>query len=222
MATDIELVRSWKAGDTAAGRALFERYFKSLRRFFRSKGGDDETTDDLIQRTLLAVVERSPTLADDANFGAYLFTVARHELFALYKKRRRVTDAFDSHVHSAGQLVDSPTGLLAKQQDERILLAALRRIPVDLQIALELYYWEGMRTADLGAVLGIPPSTATTRLSRARELLKREISASASRQVSTQGELQQWVEAIKKGLDDADEATAGDSVPVPDSTSERQ
>ncbi len=197
MPTDAELLRAWKGGDRAAGKALFERTFGGLRRFFRGKASDTAEVDDLIQRTLLAVVERSDQLEDDQRFRAYLFTVARHELFAFYRRRGRQTEAFDSQVLSAQQLVPSPTGLLAQRADERALLAALRRIPLDLQIALELYYWEGMRTAEVGEVLGVGPSTTTTRLARARELLRRELGAMDSVAISTQGDLEQWVRAMK-------------------------
>ena len=204
MSSDAELLRAWKGGDRAAGKALFERTFGGLRRFFRGKAGDPSEVDDLIQRTLLAAVERSSQLDDDRRFRAYLFTVARHELFAFYRRRGRQTEAFDSQVLSAQQLVPSPTGLLARRADERALLAALRRIPIDLQIALELYYWEGMRTAEIGDVLGIPASTTTTRLARARELLRRELGTLESVPLSTQGDLEQWVRAMKDRVDAAD------------------
>ena len=115
---------------------------------------------------------------------------------------------------SAEALVPSPTGLLAKRQDERMLLVALRRIPLDLQIALELYYWEGMRTADVGAVLGIGASTTTTRLARARQLLGAELSSLGKSDVSTQGDLEAWVRGIKEKLDGADELTPRDSKTV--------
>lgn len=214
MATDAQLLRAWRDGDEASGQQLFERTFVRLRRFFVSKTSDVSAVDDLIQRTMLASVQRCHTLTDDSRFAAYLFTVARHELFASIRRARRQADTFDSDVHTVHQLGLSPTAALAKAQQQRDLLAAIRRIPVDLQIALELYYWEGLRTADVGEVLGIPPSTATTRLARARTLLRRELQTldtSLTQTTAGPGDIAQWVAAIQKKLDAADENDAGDS-----------
>src|SRR5687768_1598394 len=88
--TDAQLLRAWRDGDKAAGRVLFERVFPSLRRFFASKV--DDGIDDLIQTTLLVGVERCDDLREDERFRAYLFTVARNELFASLRKRSRVFD----------------------------------------------------------------------------------------------------------------------------------
>ncbi len=194
---DLELLRAWHGGDPDAGRALFDRYFANLRRFFVGKAHDEAAIDDLIQRTLLVAVERSPQLTEAGAFRAYLFTVARHELFALYRKRARTVDAFDSQVHSAGQLVPSPSGLLARRDDERALLAALRRLPIDLQIALELYYWEELSTEETAAVFAIPPSTLTTRLARARKLLHDALAGDALSAGVGDDALEHWIRSMR-------------------------
>ena len=167
--SDADLLRAWRDGDKHAGRTLFERVFPVLRRFFASK--IDEGVDDLIQTTLLVGVERCSELRDDSHFRAYLFTVARNELFAALRKRMRAPAAFDSAVSSIEDLGTSPSGAVVRQRDREELVSALRNIPVDLQIALELHYWEGMKAREIGDVLGIPTSTVTTRLSRARTLI---------------------------------------------------
>ena len=59
----------------------------------------------------------------------------------------------------------------AQHEEQRLLLEALRRIPLDLQIAIELHYWEGMSGPDLAQVLDIPEGTVRSRLRRAREPL---------------------------------------------------
>ncbi len=56
-----------------------------------------------------------------------------------------------------------------------MLLAALRSIPLDLQVALELFYWEQLDGPDLAEVLGVPEGTARSRLRRAREAVAEKI-----------------------------------------------
>lgn len=192
-ASDAELLRAWHEGDAKAGRELFERVFVPLERFFRSKV--DHGVDDLIQSTLLVAVERSESLKDDNNFRAYLFTVARHEIFARLRQGAKEPDRFDSAVLSIEDLGTSPTGRLQKKRDREVLVLALRRIPIDFQIALELHYWEGLKAREIGDVLGIPTSTVTTRLGRARGLVSehlQQLEGAASPVASASTELADW------------------------------
>lgn len=200
MPSDLELLHAWSAGDSEAGRQLFERYFAGLRRFFRGKVAEEAESDDLIQRTLLVAVERADQLSESGRVRSYLYAVARNELFAHYRRQRRMPEGFDSQQVSAQDLVPSPSGLIARRQDERALLAALRGLPLDLQITLELYYWEGMPTAELGATMGVPQSTATTRLARARELLRRALALTPT-PPETEGDLDRWLHSIRDRID---------------------
>jgi RNA polymerase sigma-70 factor (ECF subfamily) len=203
--TDAQLLRGWRDGDKAAGKVLFERVFPALRRFFASKV--DDGIDDLIQSTLLVGVERCDELRDDERFRAYLFTVARNELFGALRRRMRA-EAFDSGVSSIEDVATSPSGAVARRRDRERLVVALRRIPLDLQIALELHYWENMKAREIGDVLGVPTSTITTRLARARALVAEQLEAAEGRRVTAESasvELAQWASSTKRAAASTDE-----------------
>lgn len=173
VAADFELLERWRGGDTDAGNQLFNKHFGSMRRFFRNKIGAEEV-EDLIQRTFLACVESRDKFRGDCSFRTYLFVVARNELFAHLRRRAKeeARAGVDFTVSSIHDLGISPSGAMAKQQAHALVLEALRRIPVDHQIMLELYYWEQVPGPELAEVLGINPTTVRTRLFRAREALK--------------------------------------------------
>ena len=65
--------------------------------------------------------------------------------------------------------------VVAEHQEQRILLQALRRIPLDHQIILELYYWERMTSAEIATVLDVPHGTARTRVRRVKQLLEEQM-----------------------------------------------
>jgi RNA polymerase sigma-70 factor (ECF subfamily) len=171
---DEELLEAWRGGDQDAGSALFERHFDSLYRFFRNKAHGP--VEDLVQDTFLACVGRRDALRGDASFRTYLFTVARHELYAHWRKHARRADDVDIGEISLADLATSPSGLIARRAEHKLLLQALRAIPLDLQIALELTYWENMDGPELAEILGIPEGTVRSRLRRARELLEARMS----------------------------------------------
>jgi RNA polymerase sigma factor (sigma-70 family) len=171
---DHELLDAWRAGDQAAGSALFERHFDALYRFFRNKTAGP--VEDLVQETFLACVRRKDAVRD---FRTYVFTVARHELYAHWRAHGARAADTDIGEISLADLATSPSGVVARRAEHQLLLRALRAIPLDLQIALELTYWEGMDGPELALVLGIPEGTVRSRLRRAREALEAKLAALA-------------------------------------------
>jgi RNA polymerase sigma-70 factor (ECF subfamily) len=195
---DFELLDAWRGGDAAAGNALFERHFDGICRFFRNKVS--EGVDDLIQRTFLACVESRDAFRGDASFRTYLFTLARNELYAHFKRVHRERGRIDPLEVSVHDLGPTPTGIVARRKEQRLLLQALRKIPVDHQIALELYYWEDMPAPALASVLGIPEGTVRTRLRRAKILVEqalREIGQGQELE-TTVANLDDWARSLRE------------------------
>ena len=94
----------------------------------------------------------------------------------------------------------SPSTLAAAREEHRLLLAALRRLPISMQVALELFYWEGMGVAEIGEVLGIPVGTVKSRLQRARsrlEAIVAELAASEPLRRSTLGGFERWTRELR-------------------------
>jgi RNA polymerase sigma factor (sigma-70 family) len=179
---DLQLLQQWREGDADSGNTLFHRHFAPIRRFFRNKVPVGEV-EDLIQRTFLACVESRDRFRGDSTFRTYLFVVARNELFRHLRRRARDTEreALDFGVSSIHDMGISPSGVVAKQEDQQLVLEALRRIPVEYQLVVELYYWEQIPGPELAEILGVAPTTVRTRLHRAREALRRQIDQLSSK-----------------------------------------
>jgi RNA polymerase sigma-70 factor (ECF subfamily) len=166
---DDELLASWAAGDIAAADRLFRRHFDAVYRFLRTKV--DTGLEDMIQRTFLACVEARERFRGDSSFQAYLLSIARKQVLRLYRERRRAARR-DGGPGSALDPRGSPSLVVGQRQEQRVLLEGLRSIPLELQIVLELHYWEEMRVDDIAVVLEVPPGTVKSRLHRARRLLR--------------------------------------------------
>lgn len=173
--SDAQLLEAWAGGDKAAGEALFERHFEAVARFFRNKLPADAAHEDLIQQTFLGCVEARDRFRGDASFRSFLFAIAHRQLSKHWRTRSR--DRLDLQTVSVFELDASPSAALARDQQHQQLLLALRRIPIDSQVALELHYWESLTAAEIGEVLGVPLGTVKTRLRRAKQLLEAELRA---------------------------------------------
>jgi len=201
MPDDQLLLEAWRRGDEDAGERLFESYYEGLARFFRSKAGDGAS--DLIQRTFLILLETKSRMRDGTSFHCYLYGVARNVLYEHYRGKRRDGERFQPDQSSVEDLGPTPTTLMAQQQETRLLLQALRHIPLESQLILERYYWEQMTAREIADVLEVPEGTARTRIRRAKQLLEAQLAALADTPQllqSTVSDLDSWAQHLRMAL----------------------
>ncbi len=202
MATDAELLAAWQAGDREAGGQLIDRYFEPVRRFFENKVSDG--IEDLIQQTFLACVRRRDHIRDPEAFRGYLFAAARSKLYDYIGSRVKTQAETDFGVSSIHDIGISPSEMIAQKDDQRLLLQALRMLPIDLQIALELYYFERVRGHELEIALDVPPGTVRSRLRRGLEILRKridELSGSPELLRETSMNLDRWAAELRESSD---------------------
>ena len=195
MLDDAELLERWREGDAALGNELVKRHFVAVYRFFRNK--TDGELDDLVQQTFLKCVQARDRVQA---FRPYLFTVARTVLHDHRHADRRRPDRVGLRTSRAADGDLSPTGALARREEERLLLAALRAMPLEDQILLELVYWEKFTGGELADFLGVPEGTARTRLRSARiglEAKLAELGRSSVALRSTLDNLDRWSESLR-------------------------
>lgn len=198
-ADDVQLLMQWQAGDVASGESLFARYYDAVARFFANKVSRDRA--DLVQATFSACLEKVGQLKNAASFRSFLFSIARFELLHYYRRKSRRETDFDTEAVSICDLDPTPSRIIAKQEEQRLLLEGLRRIPIDLQIVLELTYWEKFTSAEIADLLTIPEGTVKSRIRRAREQLDKELSTladSPERLQSTLANLEGWAAQLRK------------------------
>jgi RNA polymerase sigma-70 factor (ECF subfamily) len=73
----------------------------------------------------------------------------------------------------------SPADRVTDREEQRLLLRALRALPLELQTLLELAYWEGLSDRELAEILEIPAGTIKSRLRKARQQLEQLMSTLA-------------------------------------------
>ncbi|MCH9684668.1 MAG: sigma-70 family RNA polymerase sigma factor [Deltaproteobacteria bacterium] len=198
MSDDIDLLSAWRAGERQAGEALFERYFEPVSRFFINKVPDDH--EDLIQETFAACAGGRDRLRDDSSFRSYLFGIAYNVLKRYYRRKAgpKQTSSLDSC--SANDLSPGPSTLMQEHERESLLLEALRRIPVELQVVLEMHYWERMRSPEIAGALGIPAGTVRTRMLRGRGRLAQLLSgplAPRDSEDAQEADLDDWARRVR-------------------------
>lgn len=199
---DTELLERWRAGDQLAGQTLVMRHHASVDRFFVHKLGPD--CEDLVQDTFLGVLEGLPRFRGEASFRTLLFAIARHKLLDRLRVHVRDRQRFDPGVTSVADLGRSPASMLEIHELNKLLAAALRKLPIDTQLMLELHYWEKLSINEIALVLELPANTVKTRMRRGRlqlDVLMQELAESPEQLESTQRGLEGWSSQLRLDLD---------------------
>jgi RNA polymerase sigma-70 factor (ECF subfamily) len=195
--TDLALLDRWRGGDAEAGQALFQRHFDSIYGFFETKCEAD--ADELVQSTFLACLRARDQFRKESSFRTYLFTIARHELYRVLRGRQRDGARLDFELSSIAELVSTPGTRIARNQEHRQLVEALRALPVEQQTLLELHYWEDMDIAALADVFEMPQPTIRTRLHRARKALRERMAENAPpRVLETLESMDVWARGLAR------------------------
>lgn len=167
---DAVLLAAWRGGDKLSGDRLVRRHIGLLVRFFRGRASDH--TADLVQRTFLAAVEARDRVPEEAGFRPYLLGIARNQWLMFQRSSIRRGRVITPAEATGEDLGPTPSGAAAMREEQRLLLRGLRRLPLDMQLSLELFYWEGMSRAEIGVVLGVETNTIKSRLQRAKDQLR--------------------------------------------------
>lgn len=204
MTADRDLMLRWIEGDEAAGRELVERHYDSVVRFFRNKARAE--AEDLVQRTFLALTRGKARYRGEATVRAFVFGIARNILLEQIRTRVKASNiAPEFSVKSLHELNPGPSTVVRGRSDQRLLASALQRIPVELQMTIELYYWEELSVAELACVLVIPAGTVKSRLHRGREILREALESMPAQPDdlrSVRSLFERWAGGIRAQLPD--------------------
>jgi RNA polymerase sigma-70 factor (ECF subfamily) len=171
---DHALLTAWRAGDRGSGDVLVRRHYSSVLRFFQLK--ITASADDLAQRTFLACLEVGQQYRGEGSFRSYLFGIANKQLLKHLEKESRSSPAMWADAQATRTSLST---VMARREEEHLLLRGLAALPLEFQTALGLYYFEGLAAREIGDALQIPTSTVTSRLAKGRQLLRSKLRAMA-------------------------------------------
>ncbi len=165
--TDSQLTEAIRTSDGAAFRELYFRYYEALFRFLMRRTGDYETARDLTQDTFTRVWQNRHTLDSRQSIKAYLYRAATNlAINYLKKKVLRQADSLESHenVAAASDLYDF--------EAEDKIGELLNRLPEKERSIFTLNRFEGLKYAEIAAVLGVSIKTVEKYMSRALKSLR--------------------------------------------------
>lgn len=182
--------------------SAIEALIPNLRRYARVLVRDPDHADDVVQDCLERAITRFHCFTPGTNLRSWLFTIllniVRSE--ARTNKRRGTVVQLDE-IRDAAAVNPPPEQPLLM----RDLQNAFDRLPETFQEVVVLVAIEGMAYEEAAEIIGVPVGTVRSRLSRAREQLRRAmdepVAAPASRHPAPAGAQSVTMKRFLAGLD---------------------
>lgn len=181
---DAELVRKAQAGDLAAFESLFRRYQARIYNIIYGMVSSQDDANDLTQDTFVKAYRALGSLRDGQAFYAWLCRIAVN-LCRNFRRSRAMPPPLSL---DEGVLIDGePTPLdVADSTYEPARLAdinatghavrqAIATLSPDHREVVVMHHLEGLPVDHIAQVVGVPVGTVKSRLSRARDCLKRTL-----------------------------------------------
>ncbi|MFD0154575.1 RNA polymerase sigma factor [Streptomyces sp. NPDC055721] len=166
----------FRAGDPAALGEAYDEHARVLYHYAYRVCGDRAAAEDVVSATFLEAWRcRGKVHADGGTLRPWLLGIATNIMRGAAREARR-RDAALARLPERGVLPDFADEVLARMTDgeqvraARAALAKLRRREREV---FTLVVWAGLDYAAAGEALGIPVGTVRSRLSRARERLRK-------------------------------------------------
>ncbi|MBS1913115.1 MAG: RNA polymerase sigma factor [Bacteroidetes bacterium] len=175
---DADLVLASINGSTPAFDELVERYRIKVLRLVTSMLGASVDCEDVAQDIFVKVYLSLNKFRGDSSFSTYLYTVTTNRCRdELRRAKLRKFFSFDEwfagggeseHTQENGQRLDG-------EEQRDAMRRAMKRLPVQTQMLLHLREVEELSYKELADVFGVEIGTIKSRLARARDRLREEI-----------------------------------------------
>lgn len=161
------MIEASSRGERAAFAEIIERYQRAVYAVSYSGVRDRALADDITQDTFVIAWRQLRELRDARRLAPWLCGIARNLARNARKRGRREI------VGETGELMHTTTPYeqLSEAESERIIAAALGRVPDVYREPLVLHYYEERSVEEVARSLGISAATTNKRLSRGRRCL---------------------------------------------------
>lgn len=150
--------------------SLLEPQIPGLRRYAWALLRGDEAADDLVQDTLERAISRWHQRRQDGDLKAWLFAIQRNLFLNSLRQRRQ--RGLQVGVETLDQ-VAAPDGHADGSAGVKDILTGLDALPEEQRSVLLLVGVEDLSYEQAARVLDVPIGTVMSRLSRARERMRR-------------------------------------------------
>ena len=178
--SDAQLIQRILQGDQEAFNPLIKKYQKGVHALAWRKIGDFHIAQEITQDAFLKAYRQLRTLKDHNAFGGWLYVIVARECLDWLRKNRIPMESLDTADSSEVDKVSYSQYVAEKQEAEadetrrEVVKELLKKLPESERTVMTLHYLGEMTIKAISEFLGVSQNTVKSRLSRARNRLRKE------------------------------------------------
>ncbi|MYA57554.1 sigma-70 family RNA polymerase sigma factor [Candidatus Poribacteria bacterium] len=177
---DAELIQRVLQGDQEAFGFLVKKYQKGVHALVWRKIGDFHIAEEITQDAFFRAYQKLGTLKNHNLFAGWLYVIASRLCADWFQKNSppeqslEVTAMSEVNQVSYSQYVSEKQAAETDETRREIVKKLLQKLPESERTVITLYYLGEMTIKTISEFLGVSPNTVKSRLSRARNRLRKE------------------------------------------------
>ena len=178
--SDAQLIQRILQGDQEAFSPLIKKYQKGVHALAWRKIGDFHIAQEITQDTFLKAYQKLRTLKDPKAFAGWLYVIVANLCLDWLRKNRIPMESLDTADSSEVDKVSYSQYVSEKQEEEadetrrEVVKELLKKLPESERTVMTLHYLGEMTIKAISEFLGVSQNTVKSRLSRARNRLRKE------------------------------------------------
>lgn len=171
---DGELVAITLGGNSEAFALLVERYDRAVYHLAYRTLHNVEEARDATQEAFFKAYRSLRTFKTGAKFSTWIFSIAYHACCDRLARSKRYSN---EEMPDRADTAPGPEREAIALDEARRLRAAIDALPEKYRTVITLYHLQGKQYEEIAEVLGLPLGTVKTHLFRAKEQLRKLLSA---------------------------------------------
>jgi RNA polymerase sigma-70 factor (ECF subfamily) len=167
-----QLIARVLKGDAAAEREMYEAHVDRVYRLAYRMTGDETMAEDYTQETFIRAFDRLESFEGRSALSTWIHSIAVSVVLTGLRKVKRLRHR-EAELDDTSSLVGG-----AERVDVELRLRlhqAIDGLPDELRMTFVMHDVEGYKHHEIGAIFDVPVGTVKSRLSRARQALREEL-----------------------------------------------
>ena len=179
--SDEQLMLLFQRGDENAYIELVNRYKDKLINFIFNYLGDFESSEDVVQETMIKLYQKKHYYKEIAKFSTWLYTIAKNLANTELRKRKQRKTTLLSQLSKDDKTYELPSNDPELGQEiqtdivNKIIRNAVDQLSEKFKIVIVLRDIQGLSYEDISEIINVPIGTVKSRINRARLQLQVEL-----------------------------------------------
>ena len=179
--SDEQLMLLFQGGDENAYIELVNRYKDKLINFIFNYLGDLESSEDVVQDTMIKLYQKKHYYKEIAKFSTWLYTIAKNLANTELRKRKQRKTTLLSQFSKDDKTYDLPSNDPEPGQEiqtdivNKIIRDAVDQLSEKFKIVIVLRDIQQLSYEDISKIINVPIGTVKSRINRARLQLQVEL-----------------------------------------------